>query len=108
MTTTTACPDCARYSKTQADHSGYADRHLKATTPRVRKSLIYLRVKYLYWQDVDSWSRFSHTVRRVREKQFCGNLLNSTQIDRLLILLNVRLHLSAGINLLISLTKRSA
>jgi len=50
----------------------------------------------------------SHTVRRVWEKQFCGNPLNSRQIDGLLILLNVLLHLSDGINLLISLTKRSA
>jgi len=77
----------------------------------MRKSSIYLRVKYLYCQDVDQWTRgpqIESYCTESGEKQFSGNLLNSTQIDGLLILLNDLLHLSAGINLLISLTKRSA
>ena len=111
VTVWTRAPDCVRYSKTQADHSGYADRQSRIDHFLRAQVLHLLRVKYLYSQDVDQWTRGPDRVilyRRVREKQFCGNPLNSRQIDGLLILLNVRLHLSAGINMLISLTKRSA
>jgi len=110
ITTATAWLDCVRYSKTQPN-AQYSRQTTNLTTscvckstPRTTESQVFILARC----GPVTRGPDSRAVRRVLEKQFCSNPVNSRQIDGLLILLNVRLHLSAGINLLISLTKWSA